>query len=848
MLERQITITRQNGTIGDFLDELDKIPGITLSYSSGVVDLTRKAQLSGQEKTVEDFLRSVLKGQAVKYAEQDEKIFLLADQPVKKKFTLSGYISDSKSGERLIGTSIFVLNKNLGTTSNVYGFYSLTLEEDTVRLLITHAGYIGKDITLSVQQDVVNDIALGQRVVMNEMVVVNSESKTNSQNRTLPGKVNVSSSFIRSMPALLGEPDVLKALQLLPGIQAGNEGTAGLNVRGGSADQNLVLLDGVPVYNASHAFGFFSIFNSDAVHNVEVLKSGFPASYGGRLSSVIDVQMKEGDKYKFHGEGGVGIIFSKLTLEGPIKKGRSSFLISGRRTYADLALRPIMKAAEESIKLSTFFSDIIAKSNFAIGERDRIYFSFYTGKDKYNSVAMDPPSWLQYASQRYEYGFQWGNITGMARWNHVFNKKVFANMTFNYSRFRFAAKERNDFQLPGDSTGTGSYLREYEQNYFSSIRDFNIKYDLDYLPGPAHFIKMGFAATLHHYRPGVRTTFQKDSTIRIDRKTDEHSLYTGEYEMYVEDDIRISSRTKANIGVRFAAFNVTGNVFFSAQPRLNWLYKLNNRWSLKGSAVKMNQYIHLLTNSNMGLPTDLWVPVTKRIPPQVSYQFSGGASYNYDQSLEASIEVYYKHLKNVIEYAEGAGFSSSNLNWESFVELGKGKTYGMEWLLQKRKGKLTGLAGYTLGWSTRNFANINNGHTFPYKYDRRHELKTAIVWKPSARFELSTNWIFATGNAISLPVGWYRDPYTNTEFEIYKGRNDFRMPAYHRLDLSIKMMKQKRRHLRTWTLGVYNLYNRKNAFFVYRYKEFQPDLTLNSTFRKSTLFPILPSISYQFKF
>jgi hypothetical protein len=843
LLSKQVLLARKEGTTQEFLDDLSKASGITLSYSSGVVTLSRKVQVTGQEKTVGDFLKTILKDQHVKYEEQGEKIFLVAEHPIKKKFTVSGYVTDSKSGERLIGTSLFVFNKKLGTTSNAYGFYSLTLEEDSIQLHITHAGYIGSDISFQLGDHRSLDIALEPRVVMNEVVVVNAESKMNSQNRTLPGRINVSSSFIKSMPSLLGEPDVLKALQLLPGIQGGNEGTAGLNVRGGSADQNLVLLDGVPVYNASHAFGFFSIFNADAVQNVEVLKSGFPASYGGRLSSVIDVQMKEGDKYKFHGEGGVGLIFSKLTLEGPWKKGRSSFLVSARRTYADLILRPIMKLSEEPTDLRTYFSDIIAKSNFPIGEKDRIYFSFYTGKDKYRSVAQDPPAFTQYLWQRYEFGFSWGNITGMARWNHVFNKKLFSNFTFNYSRFRFDANEQNDFEK-----SPVPYVQQFKQNYFSSIQDHNIKYDIDYLPAPDHFIKMGVAATLHHYRPGVRSVFQKDSVVKIDRRIEEHSVYTGEYELYAEDDIRFSSRNKANIGVRLAGFNVSNSTFFSIQPRLNWVYKLTPKFSLKASAVKMNQYIHLLTNSNMGLPTDLWVPVTKRVRPQRSYQFSGGVSYNHDQSMEASMEVYYKHFKNVIEYKEGAGFTSFNLNWEDLVELGKGQTYGAEWLLQKRKGEITGLIGYTLSWSNRKFPNINGGKTFPYKYDRRHEIKMAVVWKPSKRFEMGADWILATGNAISMPVGWYRDPY-GRDIDIYEGRNDFRMPLYHRLDVSIKMSKQKKRHQRTWTLGLYNAYNHWNTFFIYRDTSYDPATRLYSyRFRRNSLFPMLPSVSYQFKF
>jgi outer membrane receptor for ferrienterochelin and colicin len=843
ILEKPITLARQNGSIGEFLTDINAIPGVIISYSSEVIDLSAKIRLSGQEKTVEDYLKAILRTQPVKYLEQNGKIFLVANEPVKKKHTINGYITDVKSGERLIGTSIYVPELKLGTTSNSYGFYSITLNEDSIDLAISYSGYISRDTSINLVEDKVINFALEQRMVINELVVVNAEARTNTQNRTLPGRIRIPATFIKSMPALLGEVDVLKTLQLLPGIQAANENAAGLVVRGGSPDQSLILLDGVPVYNVSHAFGLFSIFNADAIHNVEVLKSGFPASYGGRLSSVVDVHMKEGDKNKFHGEGGIGIIFSKLTLEGPLKKGKSSFLVSARRTYADLILRPILKASDEAVKLNTYFSDIIAKMNFPLGDKDRIYFSFYKGRDLFRTRE-------EYASFRqnedygkYLYGFSWGNTTGMARWNHEYSKRLFSNLTFNYSRFGFDSRLESIYKNPGET-----FAREFNQKYFSSIRDLSIKYDFDYLPQPDHFIKIGVAATLHNYKPGAQRTFQRDTLVRVDDITSDHKIFAGEYDLYAEDDIRISPRMKANIGIRFTGFNVENNFFFSAQPRLNWIYKLTNQWSVKATAVKMNQYIHLLANSNLGLPTDLWVPVTRRIPPQRSYQFSGGIAYNHDRSLEASFEVYYKDLHNVIEYTQGAGFGTTANNWQDIVATGRGKTYGAEWLLQKNKGKLTGLFSYTLSWSRRKFADLNDGKSFPYKYDRRHEIKAVLIWKPSSWFEFSADWIFASGNAISLPEAFYVDPNTQRVVDVYSGRNNYRMPAYHRMDVSVRLMKQKRRHLRTWAFGVYNAYYQRNTFFIYPYRRYTGIGTFESTYTKVSLFPILPSISYQFKF
>jgi len=672
--------------------------------------------------------------------------------------------------------------------------------------------------------------------------VVNAESKTNTQNKTIPGKISVSSTLIKSIPALFGEADVLKSLQLLPGIQAGNEGISGFNVRGGSSDQNLILLDGVPVYNAMHAFGLFSVFNADAVHNVEVLKGGFPASYGGRLSSVIDVQMKEGDKYHLHGEGGLGLIFSKLILEGPLRKGKSSFLVSCRRTYADLLIKPIQRLSKDPNRLSTYFSDLMVKTNFPLSGSDRIYLSFYTGEDKYLSKVKKALGYGRAADQLSTYGFSWGNITGMVRWNHEFSKKLFTNLTFNYSHFSFNALARNEQK-------DTSYINHFSQEkYLSSIKDYSVKYDIDFLPSPDHFIKFGLAATLHHYRPGERSFFQSDTVVKANWVIKSSSLYAGEYDLYAEDDIRFSTRMKANLGVRLSGFNTSGDGFISVQPRLSWIYKVNNRWSLKASAVKMSQYIHLLTNSNMGLPTDLWLPVTKLAPPQRSWQGSTGISFNPDQSLEASMEIYYKKLENVIEYKEGAGFSTTSNNWEEVIDIGKGKTYGSEWFIQKRKGKLTGLVSYTLSWSRRKFANINGGREFPFKYDKRHELKTAFVFRPSSKFELGCDWILSSGNAISLPVAYYTDPYTNNRVDIYSGRGDFRMPLYHRMDISMKLMKQKKKFLRTWVISIYNVYDHHNPFYIFNANQYVSGTTYRSVFKQVSLFPILPTISYQFKF
>jgi hypothetical protein len=832
VLKTPVTLPRQNGTVADFLDDLNKLPGIVISYSSETVNLSKKIELTGNEKTVEEILRSVLKLQPLKIVEQNGKIFLVPETPVKRKFTISGYITDKESGERLIGASIYIPSKQAGTTSNVYGFFSITIDQDSLALQTSYAGYFPSMNSINLQHDAQLNIAMERNVVINELVIVNAEGKPNTQKRTLVGKTDVSPALIKSVPALMGEADVLKTLQLLPGIQAGNEGTAGLNVRGGSADQTLILMDGVPVYNASHAFGLFSVFNADAVNNIEVLKSGFPASYGGRLSCVVDVHMKEGDKYNFHGEGGVGLIFSKLTLEGPIKKGKSSFLISARRTYADLFIRPVLKLSNSGTDVIPYFGDVNAKANFPAGKKDRLYFSLYLGQDKLRIKE-------EYTDSKYDAGLSWGNTTALTRWNHQFSKKMFSNFTLTYSRYRFNTNGTVEENGP-----SATNFKESD-HYISGVQDWSFKGDIDYLPAPGHFIKAGFDVILHKYYPGIIYHYVRDSSYSASKQYGNQSLYSHEYDAYVEDDIKLSSKMKANAGVRFSTFVVNGKTFFNVQPRINWLYKITNQWNLKASYGRMNQYIHLLTNANVALPTDLWVPVTANVPPQSSNQVSGGVSYSRDKSLEFSMEVYYKSLKNVVDYGDKAGFSYNTYSWENMLETGTGKTYGVEWFVQKKKGRFTWLASYTLSRSTRQFANINEGRPYPFKYDRRHELKMAALWQPSARFEAGANWFFLTGSAISLPSSYYYDPYSQQYIDVYTSRNGSRMPAYHRLDISMKFIKQKRKYLRTWVLSVYNVYNRANPFIRYKTYEYPGNKIV---FKDTTVFPFLPSVSYQFKF
>jgi hypothetical protein len=623
----------------------------------------------------------------------------------------------------------------------------------------------------------------------------------------------------------------MKAIQLLPGIQAGSEGSSGLYVRGGGPDQNLILLDGVPVYNASHLFGFFSVFNADAIKNVEVIKGGFPAHYGGRLSSVIDISMKDGDKSQVHGEGGIGLIASRLTLEGPIQKGKSSFMISGRRTYIDILAKPLMN--DEDGDVGYYFYDLNGKVNFKLGNKDHIYFSGYFGNDKF--YANQDNDDFGYTNES-RTGLRWGNITAVGRWNHEFAPKLFGNLTTYYSRYQFLISSTEN------STSFGSN-EQFLLKYSSGIDDIAVKYDFDYLPGANHFIKTGISYVSHTYTPGALQTKIAASYENFDTTLGNAKTFAGEIEAYAEDDIRISSKLKANLGVHWTGFTVRNTFMNAIQPRASLRYLINDNLSAKASYVQMNQFIHLLTNSSIGLPTDLWVPVTDKVPVQTSHQVAGGLAYTHNTGIEVSVEGYYKLMDNVIEYKEGASFFNTVTNWEDKIETGTGKSYGAELFLQKKKGRFTGMLGYTLSWTTRQFDNLNNGEEYPYRYDRRHDIKIAGVYSLTPKIELSADWVYGTGNAITMPIG-IAQGYNYGAIEVYGKRNDYRMGAYHRGDVSIKFKKVKKRWERAWILSAYNVYNRYNPFYIRR------DINVFGypTFTQISLFPVIPSISYQFKF
>ncbi|MFN0213795.1 MAG: TonB-dependent receptor [Saprospiraceae bacterium] len=771
------------------------------------------------------------------------------------RYTISGTVTDLASGEHLIGATVRELKTGKGTVTNTFGFYSLTLPSDSAVVAITYIGYKPEAFSVLLEKNLVQNLGMSENTVLKEVEVV-AQRYERVEERVQMGRIDIPIQQIKNVPAFLGEKDVLKALQLLPGVSGGGEGQSGIYVRGGGPDQNLILLDGVPVYNVSHLFGFFSVFNPDAVKDVSLIKGGFPARYGGRLSSVIEINMKEGNENEFHGEGSIGLIASKLTLEGPIKKGKSSFIVSGRRTYIDILARPLIKAGfranDQEGVVGYFFDDVNAKVNYKFSQNDRVYLSFYTGKDKFYS---------NFGEKRTEYedkfnaGLGWGNITSALRWNHILNPKLFANTTLTYSRYRF---ETSTGYLSRDFEN-GSVMAEdkFDLRYFSGIDDVAAKVDFDYLPSPDHYVRFGGSAILHTFRPG---DFQSSySSFEAGGDSSSYSadyiqqnVRATEFALYGEDDWKINTHWRINYGLHFSGFVQSDKPYFSVQPRLNARYLFGQGWSLKAGFSTMRQYIHLLTNETIGLPTDLWLPTTKSVKPQDAWQAALGAAKTFGKDYECSVELYYKEMKNVIAFREGSSLFQFQ-NWESRVAQGNGTAYGAEFFVQKKTGKLSGWIGYTLSWATRQFDDINFGNKFPYKYDRRHDFEITGSYQFSKRFSMAASWVYSTGNAVTFGNSRYLGP-SNYSFDDYltevthtPERNNFRMPSYNRLDVGFDFTKKKRRYTRTWSFGAYNAYNRKNPFFLFTDTE-EVNGQYKTVLKKAALFPIIPYLTWSFKF
>lgn len=767
-----------------------------------------------------------------------------------EQYTVNGYIKDVSNGETLIGATVVVKGTSRGVATNAYGFYSLSLEPGDYTLSYEYLGFRTEQKEVQLSSNLKMDVELSEDVALLEEVVVLGEAADQNVTDLEMSTNKLDITTIKSLPTLLGEVEIIRSIQLLPGVSSVGEGATGFNVRGGSVDQNLVLLDEAPVYNSSHLFGFFSVFNPDAVKDVKLYKGGIPSRYGGRLSSILDVRMKEGNSKNLSVNGGVGLIFSRLSVEAPIIKDKASFIVAGRRSYIDVLAKPFLSDDLGDTELN--FYDLTLKTNYNINDKNRIYLSGYFGRDNFGFGA--------------DAGFNWGNATGTFRWNHLFNEKLFSNFTVYYSDY--------DYELAFGDDAVNSF------KWNASIKNISIKPEFSYFINPENILRFGGQSILYTFEPGnaIGISEGESTDISLDHQTAMESA------VYIENEQTLN-KWKLNYGLRLSHFNYLGagnayefgeaplgtrrpvtnitafddwesiQTYMRLEPRVAAKYQLNSSSSLKASYMRTTQYIHLVSNTTAATPVDVWTPSTKNIKPQMADQIAIGYFRNFNDNVyEFSVETYYKAMSDLVDYVDGADILLNEF-LEGDLLSGDGRAYGLELQLKKEKGKFTGWASYTLARSERQVAGISGGEWYPSRFDQTHNFSLTGFYELSDRWSLSGNFSFITGTPITFPTsrfenGPYVIPHNANAF-----RNNARIPAYHRLDFGATWkgkQKEGKRWSDEWVFSIYNAYNRRNPFSIYTRQ--QPERVMpgqsvvTEAVQLSVIGSIIPSISYNFKF
>ncbi len=765
-------------------------------------------------------------------------LLLSVIQVYSQKKTFSGQVKDAGNGELLIGATIFAKGINLGTVSNEYGYFSLSLPPGNYEIDINYLGFeqVSKQIDLTKNRYLVIELKEFSESLQEVEITAERTDRNISSNEMSHVKLQAKS--IKKIPAFMGEVDLVKAIQLLPGVQATAEGASGFSVRGGSPDQNLILLDEATVYNASHLMGFFSVFNNDAIKDVKIYKGDIPAAHGGRLASLLDVRMRDGNSKKIAVTGGIGTISTRLTIEGPIFKDKTTFIVSGRRTYADLFL---MLSTDEKIKDNKLnFYDVNAKVSHTFNKNNRLFLSFYNGKDMFKSKFSE---------------LSFGNRTATARWNHLFNSKLFSNFTFVNSVY--------NYKLGTPEGGPNSFM------WWSKMTDYGVREDLTYYLNPENTIKFGGEFTYHLFEPGTASGIGEESLYNEFKLPNNSAL---DYAIYISNEQKIGERIQLKYGLRFSVFQNIGpgtmynfdssfesidstvfpsgdiyNTYFGLEPRLGITYLLTPESSVKANYSRTRQYMQLAQNSTAGTPLDIWFPASPNVAPQIADQVALGYFRNLNENrLEASVEVYYKWMKNSIDFKD---FAEVLLNekLEGELRFGKSWSYGAEFLLRKNTGKFTGWLSYTYSRTYRKFEDINSGKTYPAPYDKPHDFSIVLSYEIHPRLDVAANWVYATGAPVTFPTG--RAYYGNLIVPIYSDRNEYRFPDYHRLDISLTWKKKQRvKDKWNWDINfsVYNAYGRHNTWSI---NFVQDSENPNLTYAEQTyLFSFVPALTFNFKF
>lgn len=775
-----------------------------------------------------------------------------------QRVTLSGTVKDASNGESLMGAYIILTDTThalspQGCVTNQAGFYSLTVPSGDYRLTVSYLSYqtITEDIRL--QKSVNRTFELEPTAISGEEVVIQGEKADKNIASADVGHMEMKIEAIKALPALMGEADVIKSIQLLPGVQSGGEGNSGYYVRGSGTDQNLILLDEATVYNAGHLFGFFSIFNADAVKNIDMVKSGMPAYYGGRAASILNVYQKEGNLKKYEVDGGIGLIFSHLTVQGPIKKNKASFIISGRRTYADFLIQPFLKPTSPLKGMDFYFYDLNAKFNVIINDKHRLYFGAYYGNDVYGFKS--PTGGTNCT-------FHWGNAAASARWNYIITDKLFLNTSATFSYYDFK---------------TNMGMDVFKLDLSSGVRDYALKSELTWMPTPKHNIRFGVHNTFHYCIPGQYAVQAGEG---FDFALPEvQPLMANELAIYAHDEWDISRRWKMNVGVRYTHFchigdftryildeadNIVDSVMYKpgelisqynrVEPRFSVRFLIDSATSIKASATLNNQFMHQISIASISLPTDVWMPCTDLLKPQTVIQASLGVFRNfYHNMFETYIDLYYKKMYHLAEYRDGLDFGAFTMNPDQIYVYGQGWSTGAEFFVKKSKGKITGFIGYTLGFTRKQFDDLNNGQPFWAKYDRRHDVSISLTYEILRnKLSVSALWVYQTGNTMTIPIGYYF--YMGSYITEYSDRNGYRIPPYHRLDIAVNWTIKKTSKFETGlNFSIYNVYNRKNPFFIYMETATNFDLqnldfSITNQAYQMSLFPIIPSVMWTFKF
>ena len=849
--EVKVSLQLSHVTLTEAMQRIEALTPFKFLAKAEDIENEKDISLSVKDMPANKVLRLLFKGRNIQYTQVGTHIILKKESPKQagtsfslsddkwktpEKYTLNGSVRSAKTGETILSATIQVTDPPTGATSNEYGFYSLTLPAGKYHLEISAMGFKTQFQEISLTGNLTLNIRMEEAVTALREVTISASPSARSLKTPQMGLEKINIKETKNIPVLLGERDILKTIQMLPGIKSAGDGNSGFYVRGGAADQNLILLDEAPVYNASHLLGFFSTFNSDAIKNISVYKGGMPAQYGGRLSSVLDLKMNDGNNKDLGVSGGVGLISARLNVEGPIQKDKSSFLIAARRTYADVFLK--LSPDSNINRSSLYFYDLNVKANYILSDKDRLYLSGYFGRDV--------------LTQDKRAGINWGNATGTLRWNHLFNSRLFSNTSLIYSNY--------DYKIRINSNGNNFTI-------FSQIRDWNFKEDLQWYINPKNTITAGINTIFHTIRPGEITANDKDAGVNSMTLPWRYSL---ENAAYITNTWKAADRFGLTYGLRLSAFSIlgkgdyyhfdaNGNVtdtmhyspgqvvktYVNPEPRIAASYQVNNSTSVKASYTRNVQNLHLISNSTTSSPTDKWVASTNVIRPEIADQWSVGYYRNLsNDKYELTVEAYYKDMQNQIDYRNGANvFTNSPI--ETQLLYGKGRAYGIEWSLKKKVGQFTGWISYTLSKTERKINGINNDQWYNARQDRTHDIALVGIYELSKKWTVSANWIFYTGDAVTFPNGKYI--VGGDVYFYYTNRNGYRMPNYHRLDLGATcQLKKTRKFSSELNFSLYNAYGRKNAYQVdFRQSKDNPNMTEAV---QTSLFTFVPSITYNFKF